>query len=407
MFKQVLDRSAWRYCFALCVLFVAPWAYAGDVEITAVYRPSDNRDDFVNTTPKTGFCTQFQCDSTTFSVALPITYERSVLSGVPPLPQRWSLQVPGERQITVTSDRGDAFAVKLHITHVSQALTARNNEFALALNPAAYSDVGGGCSYMAGEKADDGKADATFVWQVSNPVSPGLCYPTAGSASRVPITPYARSLSIGYRLVLPKPYTLPSGTYKGSVTYTVGESADFALGSGVAALSTNAVTLDLVLTVRHELSVRFPANSDRVVLEPVGISWAQWLRTGVAPRQLRVDLPFRLTASGPFTVEKICGENHPDINYCRMRNQRTNGYSTFRVQILPPAGIEYEDTPGDAVRPRTLKRGQPLHLVTTGFVSNGLGRLIFETDSYFTTVLLKTPGDDWSGLVTLVFDAKL
>lgn len=407
MFKQVFDRSAWRYCFALCVLLVAPWAYAGDVEITAVYRPSDNRDDFINTTPTTGFCAQFQCDSTTFSVALPITYERSVLSGLPPLPQRWSLQVPEERQITVTSDRGDAFAVKLRITHVSQALTARNNEFPLALNPAAYSRVGGGCTYMAGQRADDGKADATFVWQVSNPLSSSLCYPTSGYGGPDirPITPYARSLSIGYKLVLPKPYTLPAGTYKGSVTYTVGESADFALGSGVAALSTNAVTLDIVLTVRHELSVRFPANSDRVVLEPVGVSWQQWLRTGVEPKILRADLPFRLTASGRFTVEKICGVSDADINYCGLRNQRTNVLQAFRVEIHPPAGLEYEDMPGRPALPRVLKRGIPLRLIPTGLIDNGLGKFTFNTDRYGTSQLLKSPGDNWAGLVTLVFDA--
>lgn len=408
MFERCFAHRAWRYGLALCGLLAAPWAYAGDVEITAVYRAADNRDDFVNTTPTTGFCAEFACDRDTVSVALPITYERRVQSGLPPVPQRWSLQVPGERQISLTSDRGDTVALKLHITHIAQTLNARNNDFQPHENPAGHYQAGGGCAFVHGE-VDDGNAEAGFIWRVSNPVSPSLCYPaTSGATQQNPITPYARSLSIGYRLILPKPHKMYAGTYRGSVTYTVGENGDFGLGSGVTALSTNSVTLDFVVKVHHELSIRFPANSDRVVLEPVEVSWEQWLRSGAETKNLQAQLPFRLTASGPFTVSSICGEIYADINYCLMRNQRTQERAAFKVKIQPPAGIEYEDMPGRVPIPRNLKRDEPLRLIPTTAVDNGLGRLIFIADQYWVRdVMLKTPGDDWSGYVTVVFDARL
>lgn len=409
MFKPFCPGRGWRVAriaAALAGLLTAN-AWGADVEITADYRPSENRGEFRNTTPNSGYCQEFGCASGIFSVALPISYERTVLSGLPPVPQRWSLQTPRETTVDVMSDRGDTAALRLQITHVAQALTEGSSPLTKLNNPAAHYSAGGGCTWLTGATYDGDASDSGFVWQVNDPRSPSLCYPTSSYETRQEsITPWARSFSVGYKLVLPRPHTMAMGTYRGSVTFSVGEAGDFSLGANVTNLSTHSVTFNFVLTVHHELQVQFPANSDRVVLEPT-IGWQQWLDTGVAPTKVTGFLPYRLTTSGPFSVMMQCGEQGPGAS-CVIRNQRNNQPVDFGVHFYPPKGLERADYPGEEAPWReVLYSGQPAGYLTRGLVNNALGKFEFFILSKEAEKLADWPGDKWAGLVTLIFDARL
>ena len=408
MFEQTW-ASGRRYGSAIAgmlVALLAGSASAGDVEITADYRPSENQREFRNTTPNSGYCLEFGCAKGMFSVALPISYERTVLSGMPAVPQRWSLQTPRETTVNVVSDRGDTAALQLQITHVAQALAQGSTPLTKYNNPASHYSAGGGCSWVTGAIYDEDPSNAGFVWQVNDPRSPSVCYPASSYViQQENITPWARSFSVGYKLILPKPHTMAMGTYRGSVTFSVGEAGDFSLGGNVTNLSTNSVTFNFTLTVHHELQVQFPANSDRVLLEP-STGWQKWLDTGVPPPDLKATLPFRLTTSGPFSIGMTCGEPE-SYQVCRIRNQRNNADSWFLVLVHPPKGLEDLDMPGMQAPRRVMVHGIPFKYRTQEFLSGSLGKFTFETYSHHVEKFLKEPGDKWVGLVTLVFDASL
>lgn len=199
---------------------------------------------------------------------------------------------------------------------------------------------------------------------------------------------------------------MPMGTYRGSVTFSVGETGDFGLGGNVTNLSTNSVTFNFTLTVYHELQVQFPANSDRVVLEPT-IGWQKWLDTGVPPTKVTGSLPYRLTTSGPFTVTMNCGEEGIGAA-CLLRNQRNNETIYFGVYFYPPKGFERADYPGEEAPWReTLYPGRPAGYLTRSLVSSALGKFEFYALYDQAEKLANWPGDKWAGLVTLIFDARL
>lgn len=408
MFKQSgvgARRHALALAWALVTLFAGN--ARADVDITAEYRPSENSGEFRNTTANSGYCVEFRCANGVFSVALPISYERTVLSGLPAVPQRWSVQTPRETTVNVVSDRGDTAALQLQITHVAQALSQGSTPLTKYNNPASHYSAGGGCSWVTGAIYDGDSSDAGYVWQVNDPRSPSLCYPTSSYVvKQESITPWARSFSVGYKLILPRPHTMAMGTYRGSATFSVGETGDFGLGSDVTNLSTNSVTFNFTLTVHHELQVQFPANSDRVVLEPT-IGWQKWLDTGVPPTKVVGSLPYRLTTSGPFSVTMNCAEEGIGAA-CVMRNQRSNESVYFGVMFYPPTGLERADHPGEEAPWReALTPGLPAGYLTRGLVSNALGKFEFYALYEQVAKLASSPGDKWAGLVTLIFDARL
>lgn len=405
-FKSVLHRPALRVA-SVCLAMLGGAVQANAVEITAEYRASVDRNEFRNTTPSSGYCVDYGCEGDLFSISLPVTYDRTVKSGLPPIPQRWSLKTPGETTVNVVSDRGDTAPLKLQITHVAQQLREGGTPLEDTNNPAGHYSAGGGCSWVTGQIWEQAPSRAGFVWQVNDPRSPSLCYPTSTYADdQNDVTPFANDLSIGYKLILPRPHTMPTGTYYGSVTFSVGEVGDFSLGSNVTNLSTNSVTLNFTVTVHHELQVQFPANSESVLIEPVN-GWQKWLDTGIPPTDIRGSLPFRLTTSGPFSVVMNCGEQGIG-EACVMRNQRSSEPVNFGARLYPPKGLEVEGNPGvEAPWRDTLIHGKPLQYRTRGFMSSVLGKVEFYTSWTEAAKLAQSPGDKWVGLVTLVFDATI
>lgn len=408
MSKPMEMASRWlaRACLGALALGASHLAQASAVEITAEYRASDYNDEFRNTTPNSGYCVEYGCETGMFSVSLPITYERTIISGLSPIPDRWSLKTPAETVVDIVSDQGERASLRFQVTHIAQSVgVGSDGDLDYTENPAAHRAAGGGCTRLEGWLNED-SVFGGFAWRVDNPRSPSVCYPISEpDYPPRPITPRVWNTSIAYKLIYPPPHTLPMGTYHGSVTFSVGETGDFALGSKVSKLSVNSVTFNFTLSVHHQVSVQFPANSDRVVLEPTG-GWQKWLSTGVAPSELTASLPFRLTASGPFSIRMECGEvTGPKI--CAIRNRRTQALTAFIVWVHPPKGTEFAHQPGAPATPFPILDGQSVRFLTPKLLRNSLGQFTFETYDPFIEELLKSPGDDWAGLVTLIFDATL
>lgn len=408
MSKPMEMASRWlaRACLGALALGASHLAQASAVEITAEYRASEYNDEFRNTTPNSGYCVEYGCETGMFSVSLPITYERTVISGLSPIPDRWSLKTPAETVVDIVSDQGERASLRFQVTHIAQSVgVGSDGDLGYTENPAAHRTAGGGCTRLEGWLNEDSVLGG-FAWRVDNPRSPSVCYPiNEPDGPPRPITPRVWNTSIAYKLIYPPPHTLPMGTYHGSVTFSVGETGDFALGSKVSRLSVNSVTFNFTLTVHHQIGVQFPANSDHVVMEPLA-GWAQWLNTGQLSGRLSARLPFRLTASGPFSIILHCGEP-TGARLCSMRNKRTQETVDMYVRLVAPKGLEYAWSPGTPIRGTFLLHGDRMGVRTRQLMANSPGEFQFIVRSDAVPQVLKNPGDEWTGLVTLVFDASL
>ncbi len=198
-----------------------------------------------------------------------------------------------------------------------------------------------------------------------------------------------------------------AGIYEGQIQFSVGSNGqpgDIGLGNGVSGSPPSTVTLNFVLDVRHALEVHFPANSDKVILEPPG-GWMRWLNGGPAPEKLVRDLPFRITNTGPLSIYMEC--EHPTARSCGIQNTRSSEIAALDVAVSLPGGIQLNN--GQAVQrfPIPTGRARPLHVDAVTPVFNQPGALHFATAAGEAAEMVKNPGDTYRGNVTVVFDALL
>lgn len=78
---------------------------------------------------------------------------------------------------------------------------------------------------------------------------------------------YFQGIDIAYELKTPNPLSMSSGLYTGSITYTLGSSGDFQMGSMMDA-DDDSLTLDFVLDVQHTLKVEIPPGATRSCWNP-------------------------------------------------------------------------------------------------------------------------------------------
>ena len=387
----------------LGLMAVANVGLASTVDITALYRPSATSADFVNTTPTSGFCeiwpSRPECFGENHSVGLGVEYSKVTIRPTTIERDKYWVGLPGKRTVQVVSDAGDSYDLQFSMNLFSVIVYGGRDDYPV---PVRTGYVSGGCSPIMNYGNNH---RAGVLWSVNNPDSPEPCHSTAQEGGTGTLEVRIEGFSVGYKLVTPAPLSMRTGTYRGSVTYSVGENGDIALGNGVLALNTSSVTLNFALEVMHPLAIEFPANSDRVVLEPPG-GWMGWLNGGPAPSRLERDLGFRITNSGPLSVYMDC--EFPTASSCAMRNTRTNETAPLEVRLTLPGGLVQAGS--NAPIQRTListSRTLPLNLVSTALILNQPGTLHFSTAPGVVATMVGNSGDTYKGNVTVVFDADL
>ena len=198
-----------------------------------------------------------------------------------------------------------------------------------------------------------------------------------------------------------------AGIYEGQIQFSVGSNGqpgDIGLGNGVSGNPPSTVTLNFVLDVQHAFELQFPANSDKVILEPPG-GWMRWLNGGPAPEKLVRDLPFRITKTGPMSVFMEC--EYPVGLLCGVRNPRNNHIAALDIKMSLPGGLQLHN--GQAVERHPIPTGrmQRLRVETATPVFNQPGALHFATAPGEAAAMVQHPGDTYRGNVTVVFDALL
>ncbi|MDB5995609.1 MAG: hypothetical protein JWP42_2745, partial [Pseudomonas sp.] len=253
-------------------------AGAASTEITAVFKPDpanpmQNR--FVNTTPNSQFCHHFTV------LCKPRNMFSLIVQGVPyeqttggPVEANHAdprlgayLKVPSEwRQISVVSDtpgsKPEIVEVRIAGIGGRHDLYANATDLTGGIGDSALWSIGRwsnapppciGSGFITGTDYF-----VNFMWLV--PENAGACFTQAKFA--IPKFLY-RYIEFAYELRTPNPLGMSTGTYRGSIPYTMGPSGDFDFGDLVLPKD-NLLMLNFTLEVQHELKVEVPPGGNRV-----------------------------------------------------------------------------------------------------------------------------------------------
>ena len=395
----------------LLAVLSLPSAEAANREIRALFQPDPSQPDknvFVNKTPNSGYCASYpgQCaENNMFSIRIPVKFDstRAIVPG-----DELALQVPANwRALTVTNQNtGESETVEVRIIGIGSRFTLSdtaanlvgvsdvlvghqrlwaNQSWVYAPAPCRYSGVGFYTPNTFG-----------FFWK-----APMEAPCNKVPAYRIPSMSFDY-LDFAYELRTPNPLGMSSGLYTGSLSYTLGPSGDFRMGSMMVP-DDNNLTLDFVLDVQHTLKVELPPGGDKIAMEPVG-GWQRWIDSGRKPAAIYRDQPIYISASSRFKVMMICSSLGG--SECNIGNNQV-GYSMFEVRLTVPTGLV---GPGN----HDGWSGTLRHNVWTGpfepsrYVDRKPGMLRFQMPSKWIDSLLK-PGMNGTlrGNVTVIFDSEV
>lgn len=406
-----------RYLSAFVLATLPLCSEAGIVEVTAVFRPDPGNpmvNRFKNTKPSEGYCAHFAayCESRDlFSLTLPLggfpqTTGMRVQANHTDPRQGAFLKVPSDwRRLTVTNENGDTDELEVRISGVGGRadhggdvveMTGGGNYEHLwstgRWHKAPFPCVSGGglngTSYYV-----------IFMWMV--PENAGACATTA--LFDLPLFEY-RYLFFGYELRTPNPLKMPTGTYRGSIHYSIGPGMDFDIGDAVRPHD-SAVTIDFVLSVEHTLKVEVPPGGNRIELLPQG-GWQGWLQRNQRPERLFRDQTFNLSTSSRFKMHLEC-EYSNGGNDCSLYEPLSGHGVPLSVFVSLPGGLT--DASGQPVSRRRLARdGSGTELFMPGYyLDRKPGALHFEIASKDVGQMLTGTGKTYRGNVTVVWDSEV
>ncbi|WP_196765149.1 hypothetical protein [Pseudomonas monteilii] len=397
--KVLMNRLA-RTWLGGALWFVTPVVMALDVTITAQYL-GGGTGRFDNTTPPGGLCSSWgnACRNRT-TVTLPITYDKKTTKGAVDPRDHFYVSLPARREVDVYHDiTGESRRLTFEWTALSQHVQTSGSIYD---HPLYNRILSGGCCER-GYVSQMRPAKVSYLWDVEQPTAPSPCWSYSRTApeGRVEVASVLET-SVAYEMTTTPPFRMPSGTYRGSLTYSIGPRGDFDFGNDVTALSGSSLTVNFVLDVQHAFLFEFPPGSERAVLEPPG-GWQAWLAGGKPPQRLNRDLPFRAWSTGPFKVYKLC---QYDVGpECGIRNEH-NDQVPVLVALTLPGGIQHA---GGQVERLALPSGAQAALQFDAVTPtlNRRGQLHFDVERSQVQNMLRHPGSTYTGQVTVVFDAEL
>ncbi|HDS9725588.1 TPA: hypothetical protein QH957_002269 [Enterobacter bugandensis] len=388
-------------------LFCTSLAHAYEFTVTAEYKPDATQPylrEFKDTTPTGGFCLRFA------SVC-----EEMKINSV----EFDTFSLVNKIMDSSKSDPESILAVRFDNTPRTVLLRERNTgkvitaEFALKM-------IG---QYLVGEDTSDSEGTiesltkntpvagcTEWIYTVEqNWVVESYFLPltTGNPLCTKPFDPrydswkgevYTDKIYLTYSLTVSSPLEAESGTYEGEVLYTFGDGKDIDFFTSGAQMGDH-FTINIIATVEHAFYFRFPAGSEKVVLDAKG-GWGPWINGGTVPQSLNQDVPFRLSSSRPFKIQMRCEFNSGQG--CGLKNNKSTEIVPLSVKVTMP-GFTHN---GQPVKNTELEKDGTGNLIESDrYIVNQLSHLHFSVDSSGVQEMVKEPGSDWKGDVTLIFDA--
>ncbi|WP_260845936.1 hypothetical protein [Pseudomonas azotoformans] len=415
-FRRRLSRCA----IPAIVLAFSLDAHAGRVEITADFRPDPANpmvNKFTNTTPDFGYCQNWPpyCrERNIFSLNLPMGAFPQTVGG--PIAANHSdpregafWRVPSQwRTLTVTNQKGDTEQLEIRVSGIGGRADLGEDARIITGEPDIYKAVtvlwsSGRWNFAPLPCISPGGLNGNVdhvIWMWLIPEGATQCSTTA--RFDIPNFFY-RYVQFAYELRTPNPLGMPTGVYRGSLTYTIGPGMDFDFGNRVLP-NDSIAQLDFVLNVEHTLRVEVPPGGNRVELIPQG-GWQAWLNQGRKPARLFRDQTFNISASSRFKMQMACERVIGDT--CALKNNTDGHEVPLGISVSLPHGLNGQD--GAAVnRLPLLLSGAGTELFQPGFyVDRRPGTLHFEVTKESTDQMLSRGGSTYSGQVSVVWDSEL
>jgi hypothetical protein len=386
------------------LMLAASSTLAADLNITARFSPDSNnpnKNEFINTTPVSGFCLLFPAYCTgRFSITIPhlIPYSPLVAEvGV-------QLRVPYDWQnLEVRHTDGSTQTVKVRI--VGMGTTYELTKSVISITGSSdHSSLWhkGSWVYAPSGCGGTGLGHLSAVWYRS-------FWTFQSAAACVKIPRFSdnpgiafKEINIMYELQTPNPLEMSAGIYTGSHTYTIGPNGDFQIGAGQP--DDPILRLNFSLSVQHTLLVKFPVNSNLLALQPEG-GWLQWLLHGSnrLPNKLLANQTYQQWSSSRFKMQLQCqyliGEN------CGLQNIAGDRQVPVKTMVTLPQGLR--DTSNKVVSRYLLSNSVPSIFQPSRYVDNERSTLHFEVDKAGVEQMATRPGDRYRGDVTIIWDSQI
>lgn len=199
----------------------------------------------------------------------------------------------------------------------------------------------------------------------------------------------------GFKIKPPSPLEMPNGTYRGSLTLSMGNNGDISLGNGE--YSDNQLIINLTLTVRHQLKVLFPLKERQLDLQPPG-GWTNWIHRNNrnSPVSLTATLATRIWASAPYNVRLKCQYINSSGDRCLIKNERANHSVPVDVYATGMRNNQYLTYPN-----------KNENYYGHSILSGDDRPFKFEIKSAQISEMMKHPGGRYKGDITIIIEAAI
>lgn len=199
----------------------------------------------------------------------------------------------------------------------------------------------------------------------------------------------------GFKIKPPSPLEMPNGTYRGSLTLSMGNNGDISLGNGE--YSDNQLIINLTLTVRHQLKVLFPLKERQLDLQPPG-GWTNWIHRNNrnSPVSLTATLATRIWASAPYNVRLKCQYINSSGDRCLIKNERANHSVPVDVYATGMRNNQYLTYPN-----------KDENYYGHSILSGDDRPFKFEIKSAQISEMMKHPGGRYKGDITIIIEAAI
>ncbi|MEG6258829.1 hypothetical protein [Enterobacter bugandensis] len=393
------------YKILLCAgLFCTSLAHAYEFTVNAVYKPDATQPylrEFKDTTPTGGFCIRFatvckekKINST--EIAIFSLMSKNMDSSKSDPESILAVRFDNMPRTVVLRERntGKIITAEFALTMLGQFIVGDAVNGEGSLESLTKNTPVGGCTEWIYARNN---------WEIESYLLP---HTTGNAFCTKPFDPrydswkgqvFTDSINVTYSLKVSSPLEAESGIYEGEVLYTFGNGKDIDFFGGGE--YDDNFNIKIIATVEHAFYLRFPSGSEKVVLDAKG-GWSQWVNGGTVPQSLSQDIPFRLSSSRPFKIQMRCELNSGAG--CGLKNQRSQKTVPLSVKLSMP-GFTHN---GQPVKNTELEQNGTGSLIENDrYIVNQLSHLHFSVDNSGVQEMVKEPGSDWKGDVTLIFDA--
>lgn len=406
-FPHTLLRSVFygAILFLSSFLFFSTSVRAETLNVTAEFRPSAANprvDKFENTTPVAGFCLDYQrfCGEGVFSIATNLNVNnRSLIAGSNNNNERVFQKLDANwKTISLTDDEtGQSITVQFRLMLIGQRFSRSGGGFVTADFNSAGGYPQGGCGGTIGA----GIANSYFRFAWNHSSLPASCYRNVVNMNYTDFK--ISDISVGYEMKSSSPMNMPNGTFKGSVSYSVGNGQQIDLGAGD--YSDNILEIKIEAQIEHELKFEM-VGSEKVPMIPPG-GWQDWTSGGATQFRLEGTGSFRTTASAPFSVYLEC--QHKVLNSCAMQREGDDTLVQVDTTITIPFVIERvsgEDITNWPIYVRSIHTPDYV-FEPRSYINAFLSTVKFSVNQVESLRMGNYPGSTWRGSATLIFDAEI